>query len=514
MADHRGPHADRPGPPGPAGDGRGPPRARGADDPKAARRPNVLFVIADDWSYGHAGAYGCSWIKTPAFDRVAREGVLFSHCFTNNPKCSPCRASILTGRNTWQLEEAMCHNGLFPAKWPVYPDLLEKAGYHVGFTGKGWGPGDFKGGGFQRNPAGPAYQKYTARPPLEGMGGTDYARNFADFLEARKPGQPFCFWYGGHEPHRAYEEGSGRRAGRKPAAVTVPAYLPDTKVVRSDLLDYGLEVEYFDSHLGRIIDQIEKAGELDDTLILVTSDHGMPFPRVKGQIYEAGFHIPLAIRWGRSVAPGRVVDDFINVRDYAPTILEAVGLKMPDSMSGRSFLDVLRGGKAGQVDPTRDRMVVGKERHDIGRPHDWGYPVRAIRTPEYLYVRNYEPDRWPAGNPETNYPNCDNSPTKTAVTSTFDEHYRLCFGKRPPEELYRVADDPDCMKNLASDPKLQSLKQQLREEMEASLRKDQDPRALGHGDIFDTYKYGGGGGRNHSYDAWLKYSGATGTSIP
>jgi arylsulfatase A-like enzyme len=472
-----------------------------ADDGK---QPNILFVISDDWGHGHAGAYGCRWIKTPAFDRVAREGILFNNMFTNNPKCSPCRASLLTGRSTWQLEEAMCHNGIFPAKWPVYPDLLEKAGYKVGFTGKGWGPGDFAAGGFTRNPAGPAYQQYTTRPALEGVGRTDYARNFAAFLDERKPGQPFCFWVGGHEPHRAYEEGSGRRAGRNPAEVTVPAYLPDTNVVRNDLLDYALEVEYFDSHLGRILDHLEKAGVLDDTVIVVTSDHGMPFPRVKGQIYEHGFHIPLAVRWGRGVKPGRFVDDFINVRDVAPTFLALAGIEIPGSMSGRSFLDVLRSEKSGRVDPTRDRMVIGKERHDLGRPNDWGYPVRAIRTPEYLYVHNYHPERWPAGNPETSYPNCDNSPTKTAVTFSFDKYYRLCFGLRPAEELYRVTDDPDCVKNLAADPALQSLKQQLRDELEASLRKDGDPRALGKGEVFDTYKYVGG--RGHSYDEWLKNS--------
>ena len=179
------------------------------------KKPNILFVISDDWSHGHAGAYGCKWIKTPAFDRVAREGVLFNNAFTNNPKCSPCRASLLTGRNSWQLEEARCHNGLFRARWPVYPDVLEKAGYKVGHTGKGWGPGDFKSGGFTRNPAGPAYQSYNTKPPLEGAGKTDYARNFLAFLEERKAGEPFCFWVGGHEPHRAlHEEGSGRREAR------------------------------------------------------------------------------------------------------------------------------------------------------------------------------------------------------------------------------------------------------------------------------------------------------------
>lgn len=477
--------------------------ARGDADPQAARQPNLLLVIADDWSHGHAGAYGCPWIKTPAFDRVAREGVLFRHCFTNNPKCSPCRASLLTGRNTWQLEEAMCHFGVFPARWPVYPDLLEKAGYLVGHTGKGWGPGDFQAGGFTRNPAGPAYNSRKARPPHGAMGNVDYAGNFAAFLGARRAGQPFCFWYGGTEPHRPYEDGIGRRAGKNPAEVTVPAYLPDTPLVRNDLLDYAVEVEWFDAHLGRILDQLEKAGELDDTIVVVTSDHGMPFPRVKGQIYEHGFHIPLAIRWGRKVPAGRVVDDFINVRDFAPTFLELAGLAPAESMTGRSFADLLRSDKAGRIDPTRNRMVVGKERHDLGRPHDQGYPVRALRTPEYLYVRNYEPDRWPVGNPETSYPNCDNSPTKTLITSKFDGFYRLCFGKRPAEELYRITDDPDCVKNLAGDPALHALKSRLREELETLLRADQDPRVLGHGDVFETYQYVGD--RSHSYENWLKY---------
>src|SRR5690606_14413313 len=129
-----------------------------------------------------------------------REGALFTHCFTSNPKCSPCRASILTGRNTWQLEEACCHFGIFPAKFPVYPQLLEDAGYKVGHTGKGWGPGDFKAGGFARNPAGPAYQKHKLKPPLEAISHLDLAANFRDFLKERKPDEPFCFWVGTYEP--------------------------------------------------------------------------------------------------------------------------------------------------------------------------------------------------------------------------------------------------------------------------------------------------------------------------
>ena len=258
-----------------------------------AKRPNILFCIHDDWGHQHAGAYGCTWVKTPAFDRIAREGVLFTNCFTSNPKCSPCRATILTGRNTWQLKEAISLFSIFPNEFAVYPDVLEKAGYFVGMTGKGWGPGDYQTTGWPHNPAGKEFQKRTLKPPYNGIANRDYAGNFDDFLAQRPANTPFCFWLGGQEPHRAYEQGSGLRAGRNPAEVTVPKYWPDTPAVRSDLLDYALEVEWFDSHIGRALKKLEELGELDNTLIISTSDHGMPFPRVKGQIYEDGFHLQI-----------------------------------------------------------------------------------------------------------------------------------------------------------------------------------------------------------------------------
>lgn len=468
----------------------------------AVKRPNILLVIADDWG-GHASIDGYKWISTPAYDRVAREGVRFKNCFTSNPKCSPCRASLLTGRNSWQTEEATCHFGVFPNKWAVYPDVLEQSGYTVGFTGKGWGPGDFQVGGFKRNPAGPNFSQIKLTPPHRSMGNVDYAANFGAFLKQRQPGQPFAFWLGTTEPHLGYEDGIGVRAGKRPADVELPKFYPNHNTIKSDYLDYAVEVEWFDRHLGQALKHLEEAGELDNTLILVTSDHGEPLPRVKGQIYERGFHLPLAIRWGKNLRAGRSVEDFINVRDFAPMFLQVAGIKAPDTMTGRSFLDVLKSEKSGWVDTTRNRMLVGKERHDIGRPDDLGYPVRALRTPEYLYVHNYFPDRWPAGNPETGYRNVDDSPTKTLLLSRFDEFYRMSFGKRPEEELFRITEDPDCIKNLAADPALQEVKKRLRGELEALLKQDQDPRALGNGAIFDTYKYVGN--RSHGYAEWLKF---------
>lgn len=468
-----------------------------------APRPNILFMIADDWGHNHAGAYGCEWVETPTFDRIAREGVLFRNCFTSNPKCSPCRASILTGRNSWQLEEAVCHFGLFPAKFAVYPDLLEHAGYHVGFTGKGWGPGDWKNGGFTRNPAGTMYRKHKLTPPLEAVSNQDLPRNFADFLADRKPGQPFCFWLGTHEPHRAYQRDSGLQAGKRPADVVVPSYLPDNDVVRRDLLDYAMEVEWSDELFGRALEVLEQAGELDNTLIVITSDHGMPFPRVKGQIYEDGFRLPLAIRWRGHIEPGRVVDDFVNVRDFAPTFLELAGVDVHPQITGRSLAGLLRSENSGRIEAGRDVMLVGKERHDIGRPHDWGYPVRAIRTTEFLFVHNFHPERWPAGNPETGYRNCDASPSKEWIIEERGRWYDLAFGKRPEFELYRVADDPECLHNLADDPAHSEQRATLHQRLDSMLRAEGDPRALGQAAVFDTYQYLGNR-RGKGYAEWIK----------
>ena len=467
-----------------------------------SRPPNILFIIFDDWNGStHAGAYGCDWVKTPNFDRVAREGVLFKNAFTSNPKCSPCRASILTGRNTWQLEEASCHNGLFPAKYVVYPDLLEKAGYTVGLTGKGWGPGDYKSTGWKRNPAGPSFDKLTQEVPASGIGKLDYPGNFEGFLKQRPADKPFCFWMGFHEPHRGYELGSGVRLGKKLEDVKVPAFLPDTPTVRSDLLDYAIEVEWGDKQVGRALKALEDAGILEDTLVIVTSDHGMPFPFVKGQIHEDGFHLPLAMRWGKGIKPGRVVEDFINVRDLAPTYLELASLPVHAQMTGKSVAGILRSEKSGWIE-NRDVMLAGKERHDIGRPDDLGYPVRAIRTKEFLYVHNFHPERWPACNPETDFGNCDPGPTKEVIKLLGGHFYELSFGKRLPDELYDIQRDPECVNNLANDLAYASTLEGLRYRMMNMLKDEKDPRALGQGAIFDTYKYLGG--RAKGYETWLK----------
>jgi len=462
------------------------------------RRPNILLAIADDWSWPHASAYGCRFVDTPAFDRVAREGVLFTRGYCASPGCSPSRAALLTGKNTWQLEQAGTHDSSFPAELQVYPDRLESAGYWVGYTGKGWGPGNWKVSGRTRNPAGPVYNDHTDTPPNGGISNQDYAANFKEFLAKRPKDRPFCFWYGGHEPHRKYTKGSGVAAGKKTGNADVPPFLPDTPEIRGDLLDYAFEVEWFDRHLGEMLAMLDEMGELDNTIVVVTGDNGMPFPRAKANDYEYGTHVPLAIRWPARVKGGRVVDDLVGFVDLAPTFLDAAGAAGVSGMAGKSLLGLLTSGRQGRVDPSRDRVFMARERHSSSRMNNLGYPMRAIRTGDYLYVRNFTPDRWPAGDPRGvgddpfGYYDIDDSPSKSFViehrdSAEFARFFHLAVDKRPDEELYEVKSDPATIDNLANRPEYAGVAARLRTELEDYLRLTKDPRMLGTGDVYESY---------------------------
>ena len=469
---------------------------------KKHSRPNILFAIADDWGYGHAGAYGASWVTTPAFDRVARAGILFTHAYTPNAKCAPSRAILLTGRNSWQLEEAANHIPYFPAKFKTWVEVLSGHGYFTGLTTKGWGPGvalDAKGR--PRQMAGRPFNARQLTPVASGIGKSDYAANFADFLRAAPKDGPWSFWYGAIEPHREYEYGSGVAKGGKRLSdlPRVPSFWPDNEIVRNDMLDYALEVEHFDTHLGRMIEMLEMSGALDNTIIVVTSDHGMPFPRSKGQAYEYSNHVPLAVMWLRGIRhQGRTVDSYVSFADIAPTMLEIAGVSGLKSgmapMAGKSLTGIFKGTHDSRRIAVRDHVLIGKERTDIGRPDDLGYPIRGIVRNDFLYLRNFAIDRWPTGNPETGYLDCDAGPTKTIILQERrnkgqSRFWDLGFGKRVDEELYDLKDDPDCVKNLAASAAHKALKSGLRAQMERELRAEGDPRMFGRGAIFDRYLY-------------------------
>jgi len=460
--------------------------------------PNILFCLADDWSWPHASIAGDKVVKTPTFDRVAREGVLFENAFVSSPSCTPSRGAMLTGQWHWRLEEGGDLWGTLPAKFVVYPDLLEEAGYHVGVTRKGWGPGRDAPGGRKRNPAGPQY------------------KNFQEFMKARPEGKPFCFWFGSQDPHRDYKWQSGVSSGMKLDDVEVPACLPDCEEVRTDLCDYYWEVQRFDTEVGELLALLEQRGELDNTLVVMSGDNGLPFPRCKANLYDTGTNVPLAVRWPAAVKGGRVVEDFISMSDLAPTFLEAAGLKPAADMTARSFLDILKSGKAGRVDPKRDHVLTGKERHVPAQEDDnGGYPCRAIRTHEFLYIRNFKPDRWPCGYPagyaepieidiskprdtKFGYADTDASPTKSYMVKYRNDPkvrrlFEGAFAKRPAEELYDLRKDPAQLENVAEKAEYAETKKKLAAILMAELEATKDPRVLGGADMFDQYPYYGGG---------------------
>ena len=445
----------------------------------SADRPNILFCLADDQSYPHASAYGEPVIKTPVFDRVAREGVLFTHAYCAAPSCTPSRSAILTGQDIWRLGEGGQLFGTLPAEHPVYTELLSRAGYHVGYMDKGWAPGNVKAGGRISDPTGLR------------------SKSFQEFFSEAPEGKPWCFWFGSRDPHRGYRKGSGVEAGMDPAKVRVPEVFPDTPEVRSDICDYFFEIQRFDQQIGEMLKWIEQAGQLDNTLVVITSDNGMPFPRAKANLYDLGSRMPLAIRWPNQVPGGRRVDDFVNLTDLAPTFLEAAGLKPPKAMTGHSLVNLLKSTKSGIVEPTRDAVYAGRERHAWCRVDGKGYPARMIRTRDFLYIRNYEPERWPAGTyrivtNEGHYGDIDASPTKDVMMRMPSSPlYRLAFGKRPEEELYDCRKDSAQIHNLANAPSHQELKQELAVRLTEHLKESGDPRATGTATQWDDWPYYG-----------------------
>lgn len=450
--------------------------SQGENPPK---RPNILFLIADDWSYPHAGAYGDRVVQTPTFDWLAENGAVFENAYCAAPSCSPSRASILLGRYPHQNESAGNLWSVISDKFPNWASLLNEEGYHTGKSRKGWAPGDFKAGGYEDNPA-----------------GKDYL-DFKTFLKDKKEGQPFSYWFGSSDPHRIYETNAGVKTGMDMSLVEVPKFLPDLPCVRNDIMDYYYEVERFDRESGNIIATLEKEGLLDNTIIVMTSDNGMPFPRAKATLYDFGTRMPLAMYWKGHIEGGKRISDFVNFVDFAPTFLEAAGKEIPVEFSGTSLMELF--STAGSQSD-RSTVFFERERHANVRKGDLSYPSRAVRTKDFLYIKNFAPNRWPAGDPEAHisvgqYGDVDNSITKFLMMkmegiSAEEDYFQLAFGKRPAEEFYVARDDPYNLKNRIEDPTYAEEIRKLRIELQKWMEKTNDRRATEPNTIYwDTVRY-------------------------
>jgi N-sulfoglucosamine sulfohydrolase len=512
-----------------------------AEDAKPPR-PNILFAFADDWGR-HASAYAAlegsgsmnDAISTPSFDRVAREGVLFRNAFVTAPSCTPCRSSLLSGQYFWRTGQgAILQGAEWDSKIPSYPLLLHKAGYHIGETYKVWTPGKpadapYGAGRHAYESAGRKFNQFSQNVTRMVRQGKSMAeakqllfdevmQNFNDFLEDRPESAPFCYWFGPTLVHRKWVKGSGKDLwGIDPNILKgkMPAFLPDVPEVRQDMADYFGEIQAFDTALGMLLKRLETMGELDNTLVVVSGDHGAPgFPNGKCSLYDFGTSVPLAVRWG-GIKGGRVVEDFINLMDLAPTFLEAAGEKVPRVMTGRSFVGALKSGQSGWVDADRNWVVTGRERHvAMARKGRTPYPQRALRTSDFLYIVNFKPDRWPMGDPYhwnleqrptlkelteqtfVTYADLDASPTKAWLFAREKDpkwkwHFDVAFGKRPFAELYDLREDPDQVTNLAESAKYASVRGSLHERLMGILRDTNDPRVTQSIPVFERPPFAG-----------------------
>lgn len=439
---------------------------------RSQQKTNVVVIMGDDWSWPHASILGNSVVKTPVFDRIAREGVLFENAFSNAPSCTPARFAFLTGQYHWRLQGADRLGGSLQADVPVYPDLLAQAGYLVGFSRKG---------------AEPSKHLFRGNDPF----GKRY-RNFDQFLAARKSNQPFCYWYGAGEPHRPYPWRSSELNGMKIAKEDVPAWLPDSPDVRTDVGDYFLRIQKLDQFAGEIVDRLTEIGELENTLLIMTGDNGMPFPRAKATLYDAGTRVPMAIRWGGNLSPNRRVSDFVSFVDMAPTILDACGINIPSVVSGSSLRRQLESDQVGWIDGKRDSVLTGREKHV------YYLPARSLRDAEYLYIRNFSPASWNQGEQAGKQPHydflktpwpieppafsfdVDPSPTKQWMLENEQEPgvkklNLLAFGERDDEELYELSSDPNQLVNLANSPMYREVRDRMSAQLTEQLRGTHDP---------------------------------------
>ena len=438
------------------------------------KRPNILLLMSDNQSAEHLGCYGDTSIKTPHIDKLAKKGLIFKNVFCSAPSCSPARASMLTGQDIWNLGEAANLWSSFP-RVKVYSKLMEESGYHVGIEGKGWGPGDETVTGWDQNPGGARYD------------------SFEEFFNETEKGQPWMYWYSSRDPHRPYKKEGWRNSGIHLDSINVPPYLPDNIEVRKDIADYYDEIQRFDEEVGSYMALLKEMAQLDNTVIIVCSDNGWQMPRGLANLYDFGTKIPLIISWPKFFPPGREVDDFINIKDFAPTFLELANILIPEEMNAQSFVDILTSNKQGKIDPKRDHVIMARERHAFVRRGGLGYPGRAIRTADYLYIKNYEPNRWPAGDPPL-YGDVDahmlhyEAPTKIYMLENKDSKqvkplFDLAFSKRPQHELYNLSEDPFQLNNLAEVNEYTSVLENLSNQLSAYLVKTKDPREVGQ--IFD-----------------------------
>jgi N-sulfoglucosamine sulfohydrolase len=433
---------------------------------------NLLIITVDDMSADSVGAFGCKLPgTTPHIDRLAGQSLSFAYAHMTVGNCMPGRNVMFSG--------LISHNnkveGFYPVEnpgWPHLVDLMKEAGYFTGIRGK-------------VNHSTP-YQPYAWDIILDTLpDGTSAhlkdARSYGistdhGIAKAKAAGKPFCLSVNVSDPHKPFwskAKGGGRDAHVPSRIFTadevpIPGFLFDDPKVREELALYYSSVRRADDCVGEILQALEASGQADNTVVMFLSDHGMPLPFAKTQLYHHSTHTPWMVRWPGVTRAGAVDDKhMISAVDMLPTLLDIVGTEHPDRLDGRSFLPLIKGKIQ------TDRAHVFKEYNEnSGASRD---PMRAVQTKRYLYIFN------PWSNGERVFATATTGTVtyrRMAALAKRDDHLakRLAlYRHRVPEELYDVANDPDCLHNLIADVRHQAALPSLRSELEAWMKRTKDP---------------------------------------
>jgi arylsulfatase A-like enzyme len=406
------------------------------------RPPNIVFLISDDHSWSDLGCYGNPAVTTPNLDRMAREGMRFTHGYVSSPQCSPNRSSHFTGCAPHTTNMSRLHAPL--ADWePTIIDMLKERGYFTGIFRK-----HHMGAGFQKR--------------LDYYGGAK--QPFREFFDRRPAGKPFFLQVGFTDPHRPYQDGAFDPP-HDPAKVRVPPFLPDHPDVRKDLAHYYDFIARMDQECGQLFELLKERGHGENTVVFFTGDNGMPFPRAKGGCYDPGIRTPLLVWRPGRIQAGAVNSDLIAHVDLPATWLELAGLKKTAKMQGQSFLPALLGQSYSR------RPAIFSERNW----HDNFDPIRCVRTASHKLIFNaiptmpYRPatDLW-------------NSPTwarmqRMSKEGGLRDEIRMLFSpSRPVMELYDLEKDPDEFHNRIDDPALKPVKDDLLGRLSAWMHETRD----------------------------------------
>lgn len=443
-----------------------------------AKTPNIVFILSDDHSHPFLGCYGQKEMKTPNFDRFAAEGMKFTRMFTGAPQCVPSRATYMTGRSPVASRITRFSSPL-PRDEVTFPELLkQQAGYFVGVLGRSYHlDGAVRGVEvnervFEENKLQTFKDRFDF---VDSTGQGTVPETMTAFFDQRPADKPYFLWVNFSDPHHPWTTDAGRKMD--PSKVDVPGFLPDLPGVREDLARYMDEIEHMDGDFQRVLDLIEKRAGLDNTLIVFAGDNGMAFPSGKGSLHDPGLNVPLLAWWRGVVKPAGASDALISGEDVAPTCLEAAGLKVPERITGKSFLPLLRG----EDYQRRDYIFAERGPHGSSAvmvPDVSAAAVdysRCVRSERYKLIYNVTPGHRyspvdSAGDPSWR------DITQANETGKLDAAFAAFWFTRPRPviELYDLQSDPHELRNLAGKPEMKEVEQRLKEALQEKMIIDFD----------------------------------------